>query len=538
MRAEDRERIVVEVTERIVERAVAATKTDADLEEVLASTLYHERQRLGRDGVTTHDKPMARLLKTIRSELQGASPQRKRELVREVVATYAREVLGRFNPLVYAFSTRVLTRAVGLLLGASSPLSLAESLPELPDVRHHLSISGAIERVRALNERGTLIFAPTHVSNLDSPVIGLAVHEMGLPPLAYGAGLNLFTNPLVSFFMHNLGAYKVDRRKQDQLYKDVLKEYATASMEYGYNNLFFPGGTRCRSGVVESRLKLGLLGCGLRAFINNLRAGRERPNVYIVPINLGFSLVLEGATLIEDHLKDAGKARYIITDDEFANPRTVASFVYRLVAMDAPVELRVGEPLDPFGNPVDDEGRSLDGRGRPLDPARYVYVDGEPKADAARDREYTSQLGVALGAGLRGNNVVASTNLLAFVLFRLLRRRRPQLDLLRLLRATEGETSFDLREVIAGTGRLLEALRERSATGGPHLSQALRASGAADDAEALVRRGLALFGAYHRPPVAERRGDRVFPTNPELVYYYHNRLSGYGLGAALDGGMP
>ena len=378
----------------------------------------------------------------------------------------------------------------------------------------------------------------SNVSNLDSPVLGLAVHEMGLPPLAYGAGLNLFTNPLVSFFLHNLGAYKVDRRKKDQLYKEVLKEYATVSMEYGYNNLFFPGGTRCRSGVVEDRLKLGLLGCGLQAYIRNLGSGRPRPNIYVVPVNLGFSLVLEAATLVEDHLKEAGKARYIITDDEFASPRTVASFVYRLVAMDAPVELRIGEPLDPFGNTVDDRGRSLDGRGRPIDTSRYVLVDGEPAADADRDREYTQQLGGALRSALRRNNVVAPTNLLAFVLFRMMRRGRPRLDLLRLLRATEGETSCGTREVLVGLSALLDALRERPTDAGPHLSTAMKRIGADRDAETLLRRGLELFSAYHRPAVAVRRGDRIFPENPELVFYYHNRLAGYGFEAAVDGVLP
>src|SRR5256714_1182981 len=161
---------------------------------------------------------------------------------------------------------------------------LLRSFPESPPVSDRVTVDGRVDEARGLKARGTVIVCPTPLSNLDSIVLGYAFFDAGFPPLTYGAGLNLFTNRLISYFMHNLGAYKVDRRKTAQVYKDVLKEYATISLEYGYHNLFFPGGTRCRSGAIESKLKLGLLGCGLRAYINNLRVGREQPNVYVLPV--------------------------------------------------------------------------------------------------------------------------------------------------------------------------------------------------------------------------------------------------------------
>jgi glycerol-3-phosphate O-acyltransferase len=40
-------------------------------------------------------------------------------------------------------------------------------------------------------------------------------------------------------------------------------------IERGYHSLFFPGGTRSRSGMVEKRLKLGLAGTGVEAFARN-----------------------------------------------------------------------------------------------------------------------------------------------------------------------------------------------------------------------------------------------------------------------------
>src|SRR5690606_41359017 len=53
------------------------------------------------------------------------------------------------------------------------------------------------------------------------------IYLMGLPPFAYGAGLNLFSNPVLSYFMSSLGSYTVDRQKNNIIYKTVLKNYST-----------------------------------------------------------------------------------------------------------------------------------------------------------------------------------------------------------------------------------------------------------------------------------------------------------------------
>src|SRR5207237_3189672 len=127
---------------------------------------------------------------------------------------------------------------------------------------------GQVADLARLARTGTLILTPTHLSNLDSIAIGFALERTGLPPCTYGAGKNLFTNPLLAFFMRNLGAYRVDRRIKHDLYKDTLKAYSSVLLEHGYHSLFFPGGTRSRSGGLESRLKLGLLGTGLEATVN------------------------------------------------------------------------------------------------------------------------------------------------------------------------------------------------------------------------------------------------------------------------------
>jgi len=397
----------------------------------------------------------------------------------------------------------------------------------MPEMSETIQIHGNVEGLRRMNELGTVILAPTHVSNMDSPVIGWALFAMGLPPFTYGAGLNLFTNPVMSFFMRNLGAYRVDRRKTAPLYKDILKEYATVALELGQPNLFFPAGTRVRSGRIEDKLKLGLLSSGLRAYINNLTHGKRRPNLYVVPCTLNYHLVLEAETLIDDHLRIEGKSRYIIEDDESSRPRKILQFTQNLVNLDSRISVNIGDPLDPFGNAVDPDGRSVDAHGREIDITRYVVDrDGRPVHHPQRDRVYTREAGEAVARSFKSHNLVLTTNLVAFTLFELLKHRHRGLDLYRLLRTGDDGTGVTVAELSRRVGQLWEHLDARAARGEIALDPHVVASG---DAPAIVQSALRHFGTYHTHPVLYRRGDRVFTEDMNLLLYYSNRLRGYGL---------
>jgi glycerol-3-phosphate O-acyltransferase len=349
------------------------------------------------------------------------------------------------------------------------------------------------------------------------------VFLMGMPPLLYGAGLNLFKNPLISFFMQNLGAYRVDRKKSAGLYKDVLKEYAAATLELGHNNLFFPGGTRSRSGSVEQKLKKGLLGTAMSAYVRNLRAHKPRPNLYFVPCTISYKLVLEAETLINDYLQDVGKARYIIEDDEFSQPRRILKFLSNLISMDSRVVITFCEPLDIVGNRVDEDGRSIDARGRPVDPVSYFSRDGEPVDDTQRDAQYTGEVASAVAGAFLRDNVVMSTHVVGHALLALLRRRNPELDLYRLLRTGGTQPSVPLSELGPEVDRVLEALRSRP--GGPRLGVEL----AQRNGHAIIDDALRHFETYHTEPAAVRRGERVLHRDRNLLYYYGNRLRHYGL---------
>jgi glycerol-3-phosphate O-acyltransferase len=232
----ERDRILATVKRRVVARKVAAAGAggEASLEYVLNDVAFAEFKRY--------------------EQSKGRESQHKAHRWRELANR-----LGRMT----GFANDVLPPALSLLF---TPMrDVREGLSALGGLSRRIRIEGPIDRIRSAFERGTVVVTPTHSSNLDSIAVGFALSRSGLPPVTYGAGKNLFTNPLLGFFMHNLGAYRVDRRLKFELYKDVLKEYSTVLLERGYHSLFFPGGTRSRANHVESHLKLGLMGTALKA---------------------------------------------------------------------------------------------------------------------------------------------------------------------------------------------------------------------------------------------------------------------------------
>ena len=525
MRPEHRERARIEAATRVVDRYVATVKgpEEVGLEALVSDTLYHERRRLESDhsGDTRISDDHA-FYHRVQKRLRHASARDLRELLDEMALRFASEIVGNFDDRVYKLSTTVVPTGLSVLLSAMSP----GKLRSLGSLRHglsdHVQIQGEVDHARSLLDRGTLVVVPTHSSHLDSIVLGYAVHLIGLPPLLYGAGLNLFNNPVTSFFMNNLGAYRVDRKKSAALYKDVLKEYATVALELDYNNLFFPGGTRARSGAVEQKLKRGLLGTAVRAYVGNLKSRREKPNLYVVPCTISYKLGLEAETLIEDHLTEVGKNRYIIEDDEFSRPRQVLNFMTNLVSLDSKVVITFSRPLDVVGNPVDEEGRSLDPRGRTVDAASYVTANGEAVYDNQRDEEYTNELARAIGREFLRDNVAMSTHVVGHTLLQMLRQENPGMDLYRLLRTGGKSPCVPFLDLCRETERVIDALRASGT--GPRLSEELHKG-----AEAVVDDAIRAFGSYHSHPAAVRRGDRVFHEDRNLLLYYGNRLAGYDL---------
>ena len=510
----DREKLLSEVERRVVARKILEAKpsTDSSLEYVLNDVAFCEIRR----HEASKQREAADRWRDLSRRLLGMSEEDKQQELRELVRHYGKDIVGNFDPRVYKFATGIGPRLLNFVF---SPIgSVREGVSSLTGLDARIHADGETDLVRQCAERGTIVVTPTHSSNMDSPAIGLALTRAGLPPTTYGAGKNLFTNPFISFFMRNLGAYRVDRRLKFELYKDVLKEYSTVLLEHGYHSLFFPGGTRCRSNIVEKHLKLGLLGTTVTAYKNSVREGAPNKRIYIVPATINYRLVLEAETLIDDYLAETGKNRYIITDDEFSRLGRITEFFRKILAHEGSVIVRFGRPLDVFGNDINDDGESIDRAGRVVDPASYVRgPDGEVSDDDQRDAEYTRALGRRLAAAYPRLTVLHSTQLVARAVYDVLARLHGTRDVYRLMRLPD--SAVPVAHVIDEIGKLRARLHAHPEWGAEHPAYT------AQTAEEKLDDAVHGLSTYHTRAAIRRTGESIAVTDVKLLYYYQNRTA-------------
>lgn len=512
---------------------VEKTKQDfseSSLDRVLGEALYTEQRRLkharGNLFTRTRFKRDHRIWNQMHgSLLRPAAEVDRKILLHQVITHYAEEIGGHFDPRVYRFATRAVPWCFSWLLNAAGvkrflPWGMTESL------QSRLHILGEVPTLQRLAKKGTILLVPTHQSNIDSVLIGYIIYLMSLPPFAYGAGLNLFSNPVLSFFMSNLGSYTVDRQKANAIYKQTLKNYSARILREGIHSIFFPGGGRSRSGAIESKVKLGLLGTGLEAQIEGIRLGNPNARVFIVPMVTSYHCVLEASSLIEDYLEELGKHRFItMEDDEVWQAKKVIGFFWKLFSSPSGITVRIGKPLDVFGNLVDDEGRAIGPNGVTIDPVSWVTTRGEIKHEAQRDGEYTRELGVRLVDRFHRENTVLTSHLVAFAYFETLRRKYPDLDLFRLLRLSLAQRSMPFSDFLVAAETYQKQVLECSGRGELFLSDELKTS----STEIWVRDGVKQLGLLHDADVVKVHEEVISTDDMNLLYYYRNRLTGYGL---------
>ncbi|WP_437674403.1 1-acyl-sn-glycerol-3-phosphate acyltransferase [Sorangium sp. So ce131] len=511
------------IVRTVVERVVSATK---DPLLAMNEAAYQEAKRLEGSRKPQDVRELAEWQKLARSLGRMEDAERRRRL-RELSEEYAWDIAGNFDRRVYQLSSRLLPPVVSALLAPRKLMTVVRDprkLISLELLADRVLVEGPLAKLRSLVRRGTAVYVPTHLSNMDSIVFGYALERAGLPPATYGAGKNLFTNPVLSFFMHNLGAYRVDRRIRHNLYKDVLKTYSGVLLERGYHSLFFPGGTRSRSGGVERRLKLGLVGSAFEAYARTLQSGRER-RIFFVPATINYLITLEAETLIADFLSEAGKGRFIIEDDESSRIGRVASFLRKLLAMNAAVVIRFSDPVDPFGNRVDELGRSFDARGREVDPASYMKDQhGKVVIDPARDAQYARELGEEICRAYARDTVVMATHVVAAASFARLRSQSPAADLFTVLRQRDVLT-VPRDDLAADVVALCDRLRALEQQGLIVLGEDVRLGSGGD----IVERAMRAFAGYHSAPVLDSRPDGVAICDTNLLFYYQNRLAAHGV---------
>ncbi len=504
------------------------------LVEELEMTLYLESNRIRRNPWKVDPEDEQEFWKDIKSQLvdlNQADPETSNKVVtkmaEDIVTRYAEEIAGNFKQSSYRMARALITFGFARLLNAArikGPRALFSGQLDLPD---KIKVTGEIEQLRALGKLGTVVMVPTHFSNLDSALIGWVIQHLGLPAFIYGAGLNLFNIGIFAYFMNSLGAYKVDRRKKNLLYLETLKTYSTEALKYGCHSLFFPGGTRSRSGRIEDRLKLGLLSTAIEAQRSNYlsNSSGKATKIFIVPVVLNYHFVLEAPILIHQFLEQQGQERYYVESDEFTNSYKILKFLIKFFTKGSDISVTIGRAMDPIGNYVDAAGNSLDSRNQPVNTEDYFTSFGKLTEDGQRDMEYTNMLATRIVEEFHRSNRVFSSHLVAFTGFKMLRKKYAKLDLFNFLRISPDEMSLNYHEFLEQIEQLRNRVFDLKKQG--KLQTASHLDG---PIETVVAHGLDNVGLYHakRPLIRDKSGE-IVSQDLYTLYYYHNRMHGYDL---------
>jgi len=528
---EKRGEFVFELNDFVLKKILDSHREN--LEPLLAKTIYLEKKRSKNNRWRVDPEDEVRYWSSLSKELNqvtqdGGTQGGYLELLKRIINRYDEEIVGTFKPKTYKFTFTFLNIFFKRLLNTAAGRNHKRLWGSRHQLVEKLKVYGEVDKIKALFDQGTVVMVPTHFSNLDSMVIGYAMQSaVGIPAFSFGAGLNLFDNEIVGYFINRLGAYRVDRRKKNPIYLECLTSMAAYSIQKGVNNLFFPGGTRSREGGMEDRLKLGLLGSSIEAQRNMVIEGKKE-KVFIVPMILGYNFVLEAKFLIEQHLARTGKEKYIKSKDAFKSYRKITKFIWSLFSEKSDISVSFGEPMDIMGNFVDDEGNSIDINGEHIDLRDYFSLDGEVKANAQRENVYTKILGDRILDSYKRNNVVLSSHLLAYSAFKILEKSHDG-DVYSLVNLPKEKSQIEWDYLETIITRLQVALLELESKGKIKLSREVKW-----EPRRLIEDGIKNLGIYHAQKPLLINNDKVWSDSLKVLYYYHNRIKIYDLDKYIE----
>lgn len=532
--SKNRKQFVEEVINESIKKIKQTNPSRSSLIEELETTLHRERLRIKNNPWSVDPKDEKKFWEDVKKKLlllnntnSGKEKKFEEDILEEIIKRYAEEIAGSFKPSHYRMARTIATIGFQRLLNASRIKKISAVFTGELQLRDKIHIVGETDQLRELAKTGTIVMVPTHFSNLDSILIGWVIHELGLPPFIYGAGLNLFNIRLFAYFMNSLGAYKVDRRKKNLLYLETLKTYSNLAIQRGCHSLFFPGGTRSRSGKIEKSLKLGLLGTAMEAqrICYAKDPSPSARKVFIVPVVINYHFVLEAPFLINDFLKREGKERYYQESDDMSTSYNILKFLLKFFTKGSDISVSIGRGMDLLGNYVDNDGNSLDKYGNIIDEREYFISNGKVTSNHQRESEYTRMLSRSIINEYHRINRVFASHLVAFVGFELLRNQYSQIDFFSFLRLPEEDLEIEYEEFRKVFKKMRKRIYKLNKKGKVEIAKHL-----IGDADKVIKFGLDNVGMYHsRRPLKMNKKGNIITEDLNVLYYYHNRLDGYDL---------
>lgn len=501
------------------------------LKHVLRRTAYQERTRIKNRPWKADPASDRTFWNKVQSSVQNIPEtpmpnDEAVELLDRIVHRYSEEIVGNFKVGTFLFARKFLTAFFGRMLNAAKGRVFGKKRR----LYEKLIVQGEIEQVRHIFDKGVVVALPTHFSNLDSILIGYAFDViMGLPAFTYGAGLNLYDSEIIGYFMNRLGAYRVDRRKKNPIYIETLKAMSSLSLQRGVNGLFFPGGTRSRSGAIEDDLKQGLLNSLIEAQRTIYEQGEDL-KVIVVPIVINYHVVLEADHLITQYLNVLGKERFVHVKDDFQSYSKILRFIWRFFSQRSEIYLSVGHPMDVMGNRLDDQAESIDHQGRRVDLKDYFKTDNVIKQNEQREKVYTRHLADSIVKTYRKYNIVLSSHIVAYAAFSYLRQSFDEHDIFGLIKLPEDDFIFNKEQLLEVIRQLRIALADLVAK-----DQVRTSFNEKHSDEDVLQAGLENLGVYHAlKPLKINQDKKIVSESFKTLFFYHNRLTGYELSRSID----
>lgn len=206
-----------------------------------------------------------------------------------------------------------------------------------------------LDEIQALSQRHSVVFLPTHKSNLDHLVLQYMLHEKGHPPNHTAGGINMNFFP-VGQLVRRSGVFFIRRTfKENAVYKFVLQHYIDYLIEKRFSLEWYIEGGRSRSGkLLPPRF-------GLLAYVVDAYRRGKSDDVKLIPVSIAYDQISD----VHDYVAEqTGAAK------EKESFSWFVKIVRRVGARYGDIHITFGEPLslakalgppDPRATPDPDE---------------------------------------------------------------------------------------------------------------------------------------------------------------------------------------
>jgi glycerol-3-phosphate O-acyltransferase len=149
-------------------------------------------------------------------------------------------------------------------------------------------------RIAKLSQQHSVVFLPTHKSNLDHLVLQYALHENGLPPNHTAGGINMNFFP-VGQLVRRSGVFFIRRSfKDNEVYKQVLRSYIDYLIEKRFPLEWYIEGGRSRSGkLLPPRF-------GMLAYVVDAWRRGHSDDVMLIPVSIAYDQIVDVRSYSEE----------------------------------------------------------------------------------------------------------------------------------------------------------------------------------------------------------------------------------------------